>query len=130
MDQGQDSTMSETDREKNVIESVSALSNVYLRLSQWDMFAAAHNCDFLLDHSSTIQSADNKMTMKVKFGRMGIDLKWMVVFPNVDDCNGRHPGHNCFWSSVSDSTGNNHMGHSFTKEISHFAATDNFMLPA
>jgi hypothetical protein len=57
------------------------------------MFAAAHNCDSVSDNSSTIPSADNKMSVKVKFGRMKIDLKWVVVFPHVDDFNERHEGH-------------------------------------
>jgi hypothetical protein len=74
------------------------------------MFAGAHISGFgadhvgggraMMQHSATPRADTTKEQMKVKFGKWGIDLKWVVLFPHVDDFNGREAGHN-FLGSVS-----------------------------
>jgi hypothetical protein len=32
--------------------------------------------------------------MKAKFAKWGIDIKWVSLFPHIDDFNGRLPGQN------------------------------------
>jgi hypothetical protein len=60
------------------------------------MFAEAHKDDFVSDHGSkrnthTTAKEDKKSNVKLKFKEMGVELKYVVVFPHVDFFNGRHP---------------------------------------
>jgi hypothetical protein len=61
------------------------------------MFAEAHKADFVSDHGSkrnicTTAKEDKKMNMKLMFQEMGVELKYVVVFPHVDFFNGQQPG--------------------------------------
>ena len=56
----------------------------------------------LLTEPGEINSKDR---MKAKFTAWGIDMKWVCLFPHVDDFNGREPGHNflgCVSRTVND----------------------------
>jgi hypothetical protein len=59
MDQDQNLHTTEMDREKNFIESLLAISNVYVKKLSWDMFAIAHNCDY-----DTTQSSQYELVIK------------------------------------------------------------------
>jgi hypothetical protein len=67
------------------------------------MFAGAHFSEFGADHqSSTAQAVTTnaKDVMKDRFMDWGSDLKWVTLFPHIDDFNGRERGQN-FLGSVS-----------------------------
>ena len=99
----EDPLIQKEDRKKNVIESVSGICNVYSKVSPTDMFAGAHFSEFGADHqSSTAQAVTTnaKDVMKDRFMDWGIDLKWVTLFPHIDDFNGRERGQN-FLGSVS-----------------------------
>jgi hypothetical protein len=97
----EDPLISPEDCERNVIESVSGICNVYWKASSDNMFTGAHTAKFGVDHGSspTPQSTNQevgctKNSMKAKFTEWGIDLKWVSLFPHIDDFNGRDPGQN------------------------------------
>ena len=85
---------------KNVIESVSGICNVYQKASTSVMYAGARHAQFVADHGTSLPQQDmscasnNKDQMKDKFVTWGIHLKWVILFPHVDDFNGRDPGQN------------------------------------
>jgi hypothetical protein len=92
-----------------VIESVSGICNLYSKYISEDMFTGAHVAEFGADHSrgpKTVKQSPKgrctttKESMKAKFEEWGIDLKWVSLFPHINDFNGREPGHN-FLGSVS-----------------------------
>jgi hypothetical protein len=87
-------------RIKNVIESVSGICNVYQRASKSSMYSGAHSAIIGVDHQTsrpqqvTKHASNNKDHMQAKFLGWGIDPKWVVLFPHVDDFNGRDAGQN------------------------------------
>ena len=91
------------DRKRNVIESVSGICNVYSRVSSTYMFTGAHNSKLGADHRSTgTQGAatNAKDVMKARFIEWRVELKWVTLFPHIDDFNARERGQN-FLGSVS-----------------------------
>ena len=99
----EDPLIPKEERKRNVLESVSGICNVYAKVSPTDMFAGAHNSEFGADHQSSTMLAltkNAKDVMKARFMDWGIDLKWVTLFPHVDDFNGRERGQN-FLGSVS-----------------------------
>jgi hypothetical protein len=105
----EDPLIPKKDHNKNVIKSVSGICNLYYKYSLDDMFTGAHVAEIGADHSGgniTVrqsprkESQKNKDSMKTKFKEWGINLKWVVLFPHINDFNGREPGQN-FLGSVS-----------------------------
>jgi hypothetical protein len=91
------------DQKRNVIESVSGICNVYSRVSSTYMFTGAHNSELGADHRSTgTQGAatNAKDVMKARFKEWRVHLKWVTLFPHIDDFNARERGQN-FLCSVS-----------------------------
>jgi hypothetical protein len=99
--------------DKNVIESVSGICNVYSTDNKGNMFAGADGANFGAIHSNgggqkpapkkvaeKKESKKKQEKMKEKFAQWGIDLKWVILFPHIDDFNARQPGQN-FLGSVS-----------------------------
>jgi hypothetical protein len=86
--------MSNTESNKNVLESVSAISYMYYKSDNaGDMFSEAFKSNFAADHTSkrpidSTSVMDNKSRMKEKFIEWGIKLKWVVLFPHLDGFNG------------------------------------------
>jgi hypothetical protein len=64
------------------------------------MYSGAHNAIFGADHQISrpqqgmTLGSKNKDHMKAKFLGWGINIKWVVLFPHVDDFNGRDAGQN------------------------------------
>jgi hypothetical protein len=83
--------------EKNVIESVSGILNVYSTNEKGDMFSGV--CGNGSPHLPQ-ESKKKQKKMKEKFCLWKIDMKWVVLFPHVDDFNARDEGQN-FLGSVS-----------------------------
>ena len=108
----EDPLIPKRDKERNVIESVSGICNIYSKASKSDMFTGAHEVQVALDHSAISPQVltepgeiNSKDRMKAKFTAWGIDMKWVCLFPHVDDFNGREPGHNflgCVSRTVND----------------------------
>ena len=98
---------------KNVIESVSGICNIYQRASKSSMYSSAHSAIIGVDHQTsrpqqvTKHASNNEDHMQAKFLGWGIDPKWVVLFPHVDDFNGRDAGQNflgCVSRTVIDSS--------------------------
>ena len=92
----EDPLIPKRDKERNVIESVSGICNIYSKASKSDMFTGAHEVQVALDHSAISPQLltepgeiNSKDRMKAKFTAWGIDMKWVCLFPHVDDFNGR-----------------------------------------
>jgi hypothetical protein len=67
------------------------------------MFTGAHNSKLGADHQSTsTQGAATNATdvMKTRFREWRVDLKWVTLFPHIDDFNARERGQK-FLGSVS-----------------------------
>ena len=85
--------------ECNVLESLLGISNLYSKYSQMDMVSGAHHLELGMDHASSRKQIatpgiSKKDSMKAKFVRCGVQLKWVILFPHVNDFNGRDPGQN------------------------------------
>jgi hypothetical protein len=76
----------------NVIESVSGIFNVYATNQKGDMSTG--------NSIGKPELKKKQEKMIKKFAKWKIDLKWVVLFPHVDDFNARHSGQN-FLGSVS-----------------------------
>jgi hypothetical protein len=105
----EDPLIQKKDITKNVIESVSRICNLYSKSSSEDMFTGAHVTEMGSDHSRQSKGvkqtmnkkySTTKKSMKAKFEECSVELKWVSLFPHIDDFNGREPGHN-FLGSVS-----------------------------
>jgi hypothetical protein len=75
-----DPKLSQSECDKNVLESVSGLSNIYLKNSNDDMFATSWEADVVLDHDSNrmtpTRSKRNKQSnRRTKFWLWGIPEK-------------------------------------------------------
>ena len=81
---------------KNVIESVSGICNVYSKERNGNMLVGVPG----QNKSPEKNIKTRQETMKDKFANWKIDLKWVILFPHVDDFNSRHSGQN-FLGSVS-----------------------------
>jgi hypothetical protein len=88
-------------QKQNVLESVSGICNVYFKASQRDMFSRSHKLAFGVDHSVPVATQQaswitptKKDKMKAKFHQWGVNDKFVILFPHIDDFNGRQPGHN------------------------------------
>ena len=58
-----------------------------------------HHAQLVADHQSknpfsSLTTKDTLLAMKKKFVEWGVDLQWVILFPHIDDFNGRDPGHN------------------------------------
>jgi hypothetical protein len=78
-------------REENVLECVSAISNLYMKDKKTkEMFAAADNAELTVHRchstvSTTCSTEDNKkIAMKTKFAAWDIPSDYVIVFPHVD----------------------------------------------
>jgi hypothetical protein len=69
-------------------------------------FTADHSAS-TPQHSNETDGRKSKDIMKAKFTEWGIDLKWVSLFPHIDDFNRRDPGQNflgCVSRTVDDDT--------------------------
>jgi hypothetical protein len=86
-------------QKRNIIELVSGICNVYAKSSTIKMYTGAHDAHFVPDHQSNNPSSsptgtDTMVSMKKKFSEWGVNLQWVVLFPHIDDFNGRDLGQN------------------------------------
>jgi dihydroorotase len=88
---------------RNIIESVSGICNVYLTDQKGNMFTGVHGCKQA--HEQKIRKKQEKM--KEKFAQWRIELKWVILFQHVDDFNACHSGKN-FLGSVSNTVAQEH----------------------
>jgi len=94
-----DPKFSRIECDQNVLESVSGLSNIYLKNSNDDMFARAWESDVVLDHDSkkttfVTYKGTKRDHMKTMFWLWGIPEKYVIVFPHLDFFNSRAQGQN------------------------------------
>jgi hypothetical protein len=69
--------------DKNALESVSAICNVYSSDKKGNMFAGVHGRNVASE-----QNAKKKHEkMRDKFAQWKIDMKWVILFPHVNDFN-------------------------------------------
>jgi hypothetical protein len=90
--------------DKNVIESVSGISNVYTIDNEGNMFTGSNSDDRFFceeDKKPSVPNLKDKQgIMKERFAEWKIDLRWVILFPHVDDFNARGYGQN-FLGAIS-----------------------------
>jgi hypothetical protein len=85
---------------KNIIETASGIYNVYSKDQKGNMFTGVHG------HNEAPEQylKNGQEKMKEKFARWKIDLKWVILFPHVNNFNACQSGQN-FLGLVSRTVG-------------------------